>query len=339
MQLLKRSTGLLFTRFSASYSIKSSNLLPNLIHHQRYLSTKQNEQEKSQESDNEIESETEEEREKKDVLWDSLSEFEKEIFIKRKMKETLDTIKLPNVSVVDFNNFLKDLGVGKKYKTLRKTFEAMKTQIEPNEETYKIVFKYLGSAASKDLTNLVNIFDTLKKQFSYQPTVKDYEILLLSFINDPVNFKKYFEEFQQSGLPRTSRLYNILIFFYGRKDNRQKVEELFEEVKNSQEVSLNTAIYNSMIRYYGETGNWEKVDEFYAILKKGARGIKPNTKTFNTLLLVYGQDGNAEAMKRTMEELLAQKGVPPNKETEEIYIRYRAVLNSLPKENPSTDKQ
>ena len=87
-----------------------------------------------------------------------------------------------------------------------------------------------------------------------------------------------------------------------------------------------------MIRFYGETDNWEKVDEFYAILKKGARGIKPSTKTFNTLLLVYGQAGNIEAVIRTMKELLAQK-VPPNRETEKICAKY------MPKENPSTEKQ
>ena len=208
--------------------------------------------------------------------------------------------------------------------------------LQPSPFTYAVLMRLHSS----NLAKVEELFAEAQKK-----GVGDFPHVITIYLHclTRANEREKINTLLQSWPTWHTNVYNVLIAFHARHDERDKVFELLDKMK-TENVEYNHVTYGTLITVFGRwkdtprvlevmekmktSGNSQLNAHFYSILastysrlgdKEGVNDawedlqssrLYPDTEVYNTFLALYGKQHNVDKMQHVLDNML--KNVPPN---------------------------
>eukprot|EP00796_Vickermania_ingenoplastis_P013303 gene13303-9140_t len=146
-------------------------------------------------------------------------------------------------------------------------------EVEANTETYCVLLDLYRK--KEDLTTPVEIIEEYAKNTQVQPLGKElyYKLLQCFADSDDSRVETVFADIR-SGSPNTlispiatlkldERLYSILLEYYFRRKDFQRMVDTFSELKSSNTLDIDSSVYKSMFQMYREQGDMKSITRLF----------------------------------------------------------------------------
>lgn len=164
----------------------------------------------------------------------------------------------------------------------------LKEKCRPSVESYTALLT--AFTRSNLLDTAFGILEEMKKVPDCQPDVFTYtelikacsEALLFGHVD------MLLLEMRRVGLRPNTVTYNILVDSYGKAGRFREMEDVFMEMKESDEIQPDIWTQNAILRNFSRAGNITAMEQWY--MKLQSFGYGNDIITFNTLLNAYGKE-------------------------------------------------
>ncbi|KAI8894628.1 hypothetical protein BC833DRAFT_604210 [Globomyces pollinis-pini] len=174
--------------------------------------------------------------------------------------------------------------------------------LKPNLLIFNLLMK--GFITLKDMDQVRYHYNLLGR-YDLTPNTFIYTTLLNAFAKakDSNNVEITFKNMLSKNIIPNEIILGILIDYYSKFD-LTKMKETFE-LMEYYNITPNIQIYNSLIRGYGKTNNFEQVEFLFQFLK--SKKFPINLLTYTSMIHAYGVQGYLEEMKLTFLEMKRNK--------------------------------
>lgn len=198
-----------------------------------------------------------------------------------------------------------------------RTFHEMKC-----EKTVKSFCALLTACLENKKYDLVHEFTASKKSAGIEPNVVVYNLVMRAFIGEG-KIDRARDLLGKMDVKPDVSSYNVLLTGYLRKGDREKFDEVFEEMKG-EGFEPNLVTYNLKISMLCRSKECVKAKELLGEMK--VKGFKPNEASFNAIIDGFCKVGDYESAKSVFKSMRSDAdesdGVSPNADSYMSLIPY-----------------
>ncbi|XVE57476.1 hypothetical protein DITRI_Ditri04bG0093700 [Diplodiscus trichospermus] len=179
---------------------------------------------------------------------------------------------------------------------------------KPDQITFSVLAKMFGEAGDYD--GIRYVLQEMKS-FGVRPNLVVYNTLLeaISKAGKPGLARSLFEELLESGLTPNEKTLTALAKIYGKARWAKDALKLWEEMK-SKNWPMDFILYNTLLTMCADIGLVEEAEQLFMDMKQSEE-CRPDSWSYTAMLNIYGSGGNVSKAMELFEEM-SEVGVELN---------------------------
>ncbi|XVF51949.1 hypothetical protein PTKIN_Ptkin04bG0224900 [Pterospermum kingtungense] len=171
---------------------------------------------------------------------------------------------------------------------------------KPDQITFSVLAKMFGEAGDYD--GIRYVLQEMKS-FGVKPNLVVYNTLLeaMSKAGKPGLARSLFEELLESGLTPNEKTLTALAKIYGKARWAKDALKLWEEMK-SKNWPMDFILYNTLLTMCADIGLVEEAEQLFADMKQSEQ-CRPDSWSYTAMLNIYGSGGNVDKAMELFEEM------------------------------------